>query len=82
MKVNAVKCPSCGDIIYSVARHDFHSCTCTQTSVDGGFDYFRYLFKSKPEVLEIEVDATKEELFQDWNRSLKHPRKYGTIRCT
>lgn len=42
MKVGAVKCLYCGDVIFSRARHDFHSCTCGRTNIDGGSDYMKF----------------------------------------
>ena len=41
MKVYTVKCPKCGDRIYSRARHDFRYCSCNYLFVDGGFEYTR-----------------------------------------
>jgi len=80
MKVLAVKCKACGDTIYSRAHHDFHYCSCGNTFVDGGRDYLRYGSDptvGKPEELEIEVDATDAELYQDWN---KRKDKFGSIK--
>lgn len=42
-QVNAVKCRECGDVVASLHRHDFRSCACGLTSIDGGFDYRRIL---------------------------------------
>ena len=39
--VNKGKCPHCGDIIKSVHRHDFVTCQCGKSSLDGGLDYVR-----------------------------------------
>lgn len=36
IKVSAIKCLACGDIVYSRANHDFHRCTCGLVFVDGG----------------------------------------------
>lgn len=38
---NAIQCKKCGDIIESVATHDFKTCSCGTCSVDGGCDYLR-----------------------------------------
>jgi len=38
---NAARCKKCGDIVESRHRHDFVTCSCGQTSVDGGHDYIR-----------------------------------------
>jgi hypothetical protein len=72
--VTSLKCPKCGDVIYSRAHHDFHSCTCGAVSIDGGFDYTRYM--GLPEIFAqlklepLEVDSTKQELFDDWNKRI------------
>jgi len=78
MKVQAVKCPNCGDLIYSRATHDFHFCSCKKVFVDGGFEYFRCGFSpnKEPEVITIEVAATKQQLYQDWR---DWTDKYGLI---
>ncbi len=75
--VKAVVCHCCKDTIYSRARHDFHFCSCGHTHVDGGFDYLKYGAAIPPEVKEIEVSATKRELYDDWNH---HVDKYGLIK--
>ena len=77
-KVLALVCPSCKEIIYSRARHDFNSCTCGEISVDGGLEYTRILFKEKkPAQIEIEVDATVKQLYNDWNTGKD---KFGRIK--
>lgn len=71
IKVNALVCPACGDKIFSRAHHDFHSCTCGDISVDGGFEYLRVAFKeTPPKSIELEIDATKEELYDDWSHCI------------
>lgn len=78
MKINAYKCKECGDIIYSRARHDMRYCSCGNIFVDGGFDYFRGGAKiSGPESADIDIDITKQELFDDWNNRTD---KYGIIK--
>lgn len=77
--VQAIKCPECKDVIFSRARHDFHSCSCKVVSIDGGFDYTRILFSpgiKSPKIFEIEVEQTREELYLDWNLSKD---KFGII---
>lgn len=79
----AIKCPECKTIIYSRARHDFRSCTCGKCSIDGGFDYIRVVCDTKikiPEAFDIEVNATKKELYDDWNSIDKNI--YGLIKET
>jgi hypothetical protein len=38
---NRAKCLKCEDIIESIHRHDFVSCSCGALSVDGGKDYLK-----------------------------------------
>jgi hypothetical protein len=38
-----IQCGNCGDVIQSKHRHDFVTCKCGGTSVDGGSDYTRVL---------------------------------------
>lgn len=79
MKVNAIKCPKCGDTIYSRSRHDMHWCSCKNIAIDGGGDYVKISFKEAPapEVFKIDVNATPKELYDDWN---KGKDKFGTIK--
>ena len=55
---NAVKCLKCGDIIESVYRHDFVTCSCGNVSVDGGKDYLRRCFQEEDSY--IEMSETEE----------------------
>lgn len=77
---NSLGCPVCGDIIFSRARHDFHSCSCGAVSIDGGFSYTRVLWspdiKDPPKTFELEVDQTPTELYDDWNTQAD---KFGVI---
>jgi len=82
VKVIALKCPNCGDIIYSRARHDFISCSCKSVSLDGGFDYIRGAFNPKiikefPKTFELEIESSREELYKDWNFQTN---KFGIIK--
>ena len=79
--VNALHCPVCDDVIFSRARHDYHSCTCGAITIDGGFDYLRcgwdpnVMNGKKPMDLELAIPKTKSELYRDWNYS---DNKFGT----
>jgi len=78
MKVRAIKCKKCGDTIFSRARHDMHWCTCKSIFIDGGFDYVRCGGEPENiESVEIEVDATKKDLYDDWNT---FESKFGIIK--
>jgi hypothetical protein len=78
IKVQAIRCPTCGDTIYSRARHDLRSCTCGEIYIDGGFDYIRIGWQTgaPPEPFKLTIDATKKQLFDDWNKGIY---KYGRI---
>lgn len=40
--VEGMKCLTCGVVLFSMTRHDFHSCGCENDMfVDGGVDYLR-----------------------------------------
>lgn len=78
MKINAIICPYCKDTIYSRAVHDFHYCSCGKVAIDGGREYERAIYKDIfPERIEIEIDATIKELYDDWSY---RKDKYGIIR--
>lgn len=59
---NSVKCLKCGDIIESVRRHDFVTCSCGNVSVDGGKDYLRRCFQEKDSYIEM---SETEEVIND-----------------
>jgi hypothetical protein len=76
--VTAAICPDCKDEIFSRTRHDFRSCSCGKTSIDGGFDYTKLIFeKTSPKLVKLMIPATKRELFDDWNNSTDN---YGIIK--
>lgn len=80
MKINAIKCKLCGDIIYSRAKHDMRYCSCGTHAIDGGFNYNRIVFKKAAtdfDSIEIDSDVTRQELFEDWNNNIN---KYGLIK--
>lgn len=45
-------CPVCGDVIYSVNRHDYRECECQSCFIDGGKDYTR----CNPEGVVVNID--------------------------
>ena len=78
MKVNAIVCPKCKDTIYSRARHDYHTCSCGEISIDGGFDYQKVSFKTKPpKNKEIEINVSKKTLYDDWHYKIN---QFGLIK--
>ena len=75
MKVKGIKCRKCGDTIYSRTTHDYRKCSCGAVAVDGGFDYMK-ICGVDFEFASVDVDATKADLYQDWNKSAD---KFGRI---
>lgn len=43
--INAAKCGKCGDTPRSCNRHDMHSCSCGDISVDGGSFYCKMSYR-------------------------------------
>lgn len=84
MKLKAIKCKNCGDIIYSRSGHDFHWCSCEKCAIDGGLDYYRIIGNVNDwEMVEIEIlenksdEEVKKILYDDWNFGND---KYGRIK--
>lgn len=76
--VKCVQCPSCADLIYSRAVHDYHHCSCGEVMVDGGFEYLRYGWKDKmPKVIKKFIRSNEKQLYEDWNKRIN---KFGTIK--
>lgn len=67
IKRNAVQCALCQQVIESRHRHDFVTCACGHTSVDGGLDYLKRSFDSlRPiELSEIEdIEDNVDTIFE------------------
>ena len=80
MKITAFRCPKCKDIVFSRARHDYRNCSCGEIAVDGGFDYCKLAFITEPpKPVELEIDVTKKELYDDWN-FINKKDKYGLLK--
>lgn len=77
--VTTAQCPTCKDIIYSRANHDFRYCSCGEIFIDGGLEYVRVGGKDLGtiEMGTLEIDATPKELYDDWNYSKD---KYGVVK--
>jgi hypothetical protein len=79
MKIHSIYCLSCKDLIYSRTRHDMRNCTCGSVAIDGGFDYYKVSYKEKTDFchVTIDIDVTKDQLFDDWNLNLN---KFGVVK--
>lgn len=62
---NAAKCLKCGDIIESIHRHDYVTCSCGNISVDGGTDYLRRGFKEPDTWIDCSISEEIEEVDGD-----------------
>lgn len=58
--LNAAMCNLCGDIIRSKNKHDFRTCHCGGTSVDGGSHYAKRLGSNYENIIEMFDDAETE----------------------
>lgn len=61
---NQIKCLSCGESIYSVQRHDFQTCSCGKSSVDGGMAYLRRVGDSYTEESIVISQETCDDLIR------------------
>lgn len=81
MKVCAIQCRKCQDIIYSRARHDMRWCSCGTIAIDGGneFSYCKITGRAEDMIfqMDFEVPATSAELYDDWNSGRD---KFGLIK--
>lgn len=59
---NRAKCRSCDTIIESRHRHDYVTCKCGAISVDGGTDYFRWVYDLPENFIIIEDDDSEKGL--------------------
>lgn len=50
-----VQCPDCGEVIISLHVHDFCTCGCGSTFIDGGFDYLRVGGKNPTGIKDVKV---------------------------
>ena len=75
LEVCAIECPDCGDIVFSRTNHDYRSCTCGASAIDGGFEYTKVVGSAKTFVLKIVQNKT--DLYNDWNTGAD---KYGLIK--
>ena len=79
MRLKALKCGNCGDIIFSRTGDDYRECTCGAVAMSGGQNYPKYIIApgSPSKKMKLEVDVTIDTLYEDW----KHMRdKHGLIR--
>ena len=85
LKVHAIECPKCGDVVFSRAVHDYRACTCGEVAIDGGFDYQKIAFRTEPpKDVEMWISVSAKDLYKDWNLGedkygLQKPEGQGII---
>ena len=84
MKIKALKCPVCEDLIFSRALHDYRSCSCGAIAIDGGLTPYNKITwdgdkvdPTKLELIEIKIKESKKEIYNDWNKRID---KLGLIK--
>lgn len=55
-------CLKCDDVIYSVMRHDFRHCSCSNVSVDGGKDYFKVGHTADASFKMVKIDLVTDKI--------------------
>ena len=74
MEVYWIICPACMEFVYSRARHDFATCECGLSHVDGGQGnpYTRVIADIKklgmcPVSVWVDLHVTRDDMYDDWN---------------
>lgn len=67
---NIIKCFYCENIIESKHRHDYVTCKCGKTAVDGGKDYLKRNGDSYVELSQLEFSAV------DWWRLIASMQEF------
>jgi hypothetical protein len=73
-----IRCPGCQDEIYSNSGHDFVSCRCGASFVDGGFEYLRVGYSNEvgePTVITRELETMPPFRFRDEGKQKRTRRK-------
>ena len=52
----AIHCLACDDVVYSIMRHDFRSCSCNRVNIDGGKDYCKVGFLATSDYKNVTID--------------------------
>ena len=55
---NAIQCLNCNDIIESIHRHDYKTCSCGGCMTDGGLDYIRRAHNPNVDFVELDLYST------------------------
>ncbi len=91
MKLVAIQCKKCHDIVFSRSRHDMRFCSCGESAIDGGPHRANYAIDKLKnngsyikvmglyaQMVTIEVDLEMHDLIEDWNTT--EVQKLGLIK--
>jgi hypothetical protein len=78
MKIKAIECGACGDVVYSRAPEDYRECECGSVSASGGQQYAKFHSPSADshKKVIIDVDTDMFNLYNDWEEMAD---TYGVI---
>jgi hypothetical protein len=79
MRIKAINCEECGDIVYSRTADDLRECTCGSTSAAGGQSHSKFytIHGAKSKKITINLDISNSMLYDDWREMLD---AYGLIK--
>ena len=72
-----IRCPKCGEKLFSWRRHDLQECSCGHCFIDGGFDYNHIGWESDDKYhdvhrvwgsVPVKLENTSYKLSFGWNR--------------
>lgn len=73
---HAIICLSCNTLLYSINRHHFHGCNCSNnTIIDGGREYLRYLGKDLKLIKPVIFDLLTNKVVRKNAKSKKKTKK-------
>jgi len=78
VKIKAVECQSCGDVIFSRTDEDFRECSCGSVNASGGQTHFKAesVPNAEHKVVEVNLNLSMEDLYDDWDQMTDN---YGVI---
>jgi hypothetical protein len=81
MRIKAIECALCKDIVYSRAEEDYRECGCGQVAAFGGQAYAKYYTHcaGPHEKMIISLDIKPKDLYNDWKEMRD---AYGLIEAT
>lgn len=80
MRIKAIKCNTCNNIVYSRAEGDYRECPCGGVGAFGGQAYAKYNAPaaSPHEKIIISLDIRSDDLYNDWKEMVDC---YGLIKA-